>query len=94
MIVSSVGRGNGFAFVVEDTDALLDLVKAIRNANATQKDWLGEYVMMLSTEGEWHRLDVMWIADDDRIMFGAESNIYDAIRKEIISDMGEYDGEG
>lgn len=94
MIVSNIGNDNGFAFIVDDMDALLELVKAIRNVNTTQEDWVGEYVMMLSTEGAWNRLDVAWISDDDRIMFGAESNIYEAIRKEIVDGMGEYDGEG
>lgn len=94
MIVSNIGNDNGFAFIVDDMDALLELVKAIRNVNMSQKDWVGEYIMMLSTEGAWHRLDVAWASDDDRITFGAESDIYEAIRKEIVDGMGEYDGEG
>ena len=43
MSVSSISERIGDAtFIVDDDDALLQLVKAILNVNMTQEKWLGE----------------------------------------------------
>lgn len=93
MSVSNISERIGDAiYIVDDDDALLQLVKAIRNVNMTQKDWLGEYVIMISTEGNGHRVDVKWFSDDESIVFADEWGVEKFFTKGE-DDAEEEDGE-
>lgn len=93
MSVSNISERSGDAtFIVDDDDALLQLVKAIRNVNMTQEKWLGEYVIMISTEGNWHRVDVKWFSDDESIVFADEWGVEQFFMKGE-DDAEEEDGE-
>ena len=72
MISSMSERIGDATFIVDDDDALLQLIKAIRNVNMTQEKWLGEYVIMISTEDNGHRVDVKWFSEDESIVFADE----------------------
>ena len=72
MISSMSERIGDATFIVDDDDALLQLIKAIRNVNMTQEKWLGEYVIMISTEDNGHRVDVKWFSEDEHIVFADE----------------------
>ena len=88
MSISNISERIGDAtFVVDDDDALLQLIKAIRNVNNTQKVWVGEYVMMISTEDNGHRVDVKWFSEDERIVFADEWGVEQFFTK------GEDDAE-
>lgn len=88
MSVSNISERNGNAiFIIDDDDAMLQLVKAIRNVNMTQEKWLGEYVIMISTEGNCPRVDVKWFSDDESIVFADEWGVEQFFTK------GEDDAE-
>ena len=92
MISSMSDRIGDASFIVDNDDALLQLIKAIRNVNMTQEQWLGEYVIMISTEGNWHRVDVKWFAEDEPIVFADEWGVEQFFTKGE-DDAEEEDGE-
>lgn len=92
MISSMSDRIGDASFIVDNDDALLQLIKAIRNVNMTQEQWLGEYVIMISTESNWHRVDVKWFAEDEPIVFADEWGVEQFFMKGE-EDAEEEDGE-
>ena len=92
-MISSMNERIGDAvFIVDDDDALLQLIRAIRNVNMTQEKWLGEYVIMISTEDNGHRVDVKWFSEDERIVFADEWGVEQFFMKGE-DDAEEKDGE-
>ena len=92
MISSMSDRIGDASFIVDNDDALLQLIKAIRNVNMTQEKWLGEYVIMISTEDNGHRVDVKWFSEDEPIVFADEWGVEQFFRKGE-DDAEEEDGE-
>ena len=92
MISSMSERIGDAVFIVDNDDALLQLIKAIRNVNMTQEKWLGEYVIMISTEDNGHRVDVKWFSEDEHIVFADEWGVEQFFMKGE-DDAEEEDGE-